>query len=117
MTCTCCGRDNAPARRFCGGCGTELLPACLQCDFANDRDDRFCGGCGGALVAAAPVGSTPTALSDRRRAMPATKHVPAAPIHELSGLFAPEASPRQSSAIPKLGVDQDDLDRLFGAGQ
>jgi hypothetical protein len=41
-----CTRINDPWRRFCGGCGTMLAPACNSCGFVNSRHDRFCGGCG-----------------------------------------------------------------------
>ena len=41
-----CTRINDPWRRFCGGCGAMLAPACSSCGFVNSRHDRFCGGCG-----------------------------------------------------------------------
>ncbi len=41
-----CKRDNEPGRRFCGGCGVGLSPACTSCGFVNTLIDRFCGGCG-----------------------------------------------------------------------
>lgn len=45
VRCTCT-RINDPWRRFCGGCGATLAPACSSCGFVNSRHDRFCGGCG-----------------------------------------------------------------------
>lgn len=40
-----CTRINDPWRRFCGGCGRHLEPAC-GCGFVNAKSDAYCGGCG-----------------------------------------------------------------------
>jgi hypothetical protein len=53
-----CTRVNNPWRRFCGGCGKALAPACGACKFVNGRGDRFCGGCGKTLVLQKPEQST-----------------------------------------------------------
>jgi hypothetical protein len=50
---------NNPWRRYCGGCGSKLQPACTGCGFVNSKTDRFCGGCGDAVIAR-KVASAPT---------------------------------------------------------
>jgi class 3 adenylate cyclase/tetratricopeptide (TPR) repeat protein len=57
-TCSNCGTENKPGRRFCSRCGAALGQACPQCGAANDPDDAFCGSCGSALTAAVPVATT-----------------------------------------------------------
>lgn len=100
-TCPRCERPNGAKRRYCGGCGLFLAPACRTCDFSNDSDDQFCGGCGGELVGpcAASLGAHP------------------ADVDELRDLFAPftTAATESSFELPETGVTQSDLDRLFGA--
>jgi len=76
MTCSGCGIQNKPERRFCVGCGRPLDAACPACGFLGDPADRFCGACGGALQLAEPVegaapptsGAPPSArpVSERR---------------------------------------------------
>ncbi|MBF9133416.1 AAA family ATPase [Plantactinospora sp. S1510] len=44
--CTRCGRTTAVGDRFCGGCGTELTPACPHCDQPLAADAAFCTACG-----------------------------------------------------------------------
>jgi class 3 adenylate cyclase/tetratricopeptide (TPR) repeat protein len=53
MTCSNCGTENRPGRRFCSECGTALAVTCPSCGAANEPGDRFCGECGSALEAAA----------------------------------------------------------------
>src|SRR6266702_715161 len=54
MTCSNCGFENAPGRRFCGECGRPLAVLCPVCGTANDPV-KFCGQCGAPLAGAAPA--------------------------------------------------------------
>jgi hypothetical protein len=113
VTCPECQRDNQPARRYCGGCGCNFEPACASCGFANDHIDRFCGGCGVALR----VGGS--RMIHSHAAPGAVTPVIAAPLgwsNELAGLFEPAAAAaaEEESDLPEAGIDQDDVDRLFG---
>jgi class 3 adenylate cyclase/tetratricopeptide (TPR) repeat protein len=53
MRCRACSSENREGRRFCAGCGAELVIECPACGSANEPGDRFCGACGAALTAAA----------------------------------------------------------------
>ena len=55
MTCSNCGTENRPGRKFCSNCGTTLAIACPNCGAANEPGDRFCGECGTPLGEAAPA--------------------------------------------------------------
>ncbi len=57
MTCSACGAENRPGRKFCSSCGAPLARACPSCGAANEPGDRFCGECGTRLDAepAAPA--------------------------------------------------------------
>jgi len=81
MTCTNCGTDNRPGRKFCTKCGQSLLATCPNCGTAVEPGESFCGDCGtrlGGVDAQAP-------------AAPALPTQPAAPVSErrlVSILFA-----------------------------
>ena len=73
LTCSACGTENRPGRRFCAQCGAALSISCANCGAANQPGDRFCGECGVALEGqpSAPVnGPAATApaiaVSERR---------------------------------------------------
>src|SRR5215468_10650201 len=57
MTCTHCGSDNPPGKKFCGDCGAALANRSPQCSAENPANKKFCGECGAAL-AAVPTPST-----------------------------------------------------------
>ena len=61
MTCPGCARDNPPAARFCGACGTPLEARCPACQSTNPPENRFCHQCGGALGGDAAAAATPPA--------------------------------------------------------
>src|SRR3954470_10279294 len=63
--CAQCGFENAPGRKFCGGCGVPLALTCPTCGAANEPGTRFCGECGSALSADAPA-AAPAATAERR---------------------------------------------------
>ncbi|MDX6656879.1 MAG: hypothetical protein QOH62_1672, partial [Solirubrobacteraceae bacterium] len=67
-TCSACGTENRPGRRFCGQCGAALEIECPACGTANDPADRFCGRCGTGLAADAASGASPVpaSVSERR---------------------------------------------------
>ena len=63
MTCSTCGTENEPGRKFCKECGTRLAVACPTCGAFSGADVKFCGECGTALETSAPasrVVPTPT---------------------------------------------------------
>src|SRR5919201_5594076 len=49
-TCSRCARENAPAARFCIGCGKPLELACPACGLLADLAARFCHSCGATLL-------------------------------------------------------------------
>ena len=61
MTCTSCGTENRPGRKFCSSCGAPLSVGCPSCGAANDAGDAFCGDCGSALGEAAAPRAAPAA--------------------------------------------------------
>jgi predicted amidophosphoribosyltransferase len=68
MTCSACGTENEPNRKFCKECGAPLALLCPSCGSANSGDSKFCGECGAALAAAAgPPASVGGAPSTERR--------------------------------------------------
>src|SRR5580765_1729352 len=54
MTCTACGHENRPGRKFCVECGAALALACPACSAPYEAGEKFCGECGAALAGAAP---------------------------------------------------------------
>ncbi len=50
VTCSACGTENEPGRKFCGECGASLALACAVCGAANAPGVKFCGECGTSLV-------------------------------------------------------------------
>ena len=58
MTCSGCGVDNEPGRKFCRECGERLSALCASCGAANAADDKFCGECGHPLGRETPVAVT-----------------------------------------------------------
>ena len=71
-TCSACGTENRPGRRFCAQCGAALSVKCSACGADNEPGDRFCGECGTALEPppAAPAsgerGPGAAAIAERR---------------------------------------------------
>jgi hypothetical protein len=134
VTCPSCRRDNRTGRRYCGGCGCNFEPACDGCGFANDAADRFCGGCGhslraerraqgaaGARAAGAAVPAAAHPAAPRPAAAAAVAGLAAAgsawEANELAALFTPAAVADAEPALPEAGINQDDVDRLFGSPQ
>ena len=80
-----CTRINDPWRRFCGGCGLALAPACGSCSFVNNKHDRFCGGCGTSLgkaghLAAGTVRGNPVRVSPSKPLVSAGKQEQTIPL-------------------------------------
>jgi class 3 adenylate cyclase/tetratricopeptide (TPR) repeat protein len=68
VTCTNCGADNDPGRKFCLSCGQRLTVACPACATPNPPAARFCGECGNTLgsdAAAIPASEIPPATERR----------------------------------------------------
>jgi class 3 adenylate cyclase/tetratricopeptide (TPR) repeat protein len=61
MTCSNCGAENRPGRKFCSRCGAALARSCPSCGAANEAEDRFCGECGARLEDEAAAPSAPEA--------------------------------------------------------
>lgn len=122
MNCPACQRENHPARRYCGRCGCNFVPACEHCGFDNEPDDRFCGGCGEPLHSSRlrrPAAQPAVIVGPVPRTVPtgATAAVTGAAVweaSELAELFAPAAPAEQAPDLPEAGVSQDHLDKLFG---
>src|SRR5262245_44196767 len=55
MNCPRCQHENTDGSRFCGACGSGLIPEtkCSRCGHANPDGQAFCNGCGRRLGAAA----------------------------------------------------------------
>jgi len=53
IVCPSCGAQNPVGTKFCGNCGTSLLPAakvkCPKCGTENVATMKFCGSCGSPL--------------------------------------------------------------------
>ena len=117
VNCPACRSENRPGRRYCGKCGCNFEPACGGCGFANESDDRFCGGCGVGLVVASSVARSTVAAPPQLGRTPTPQVVQpaaAAMVDELAGLFAPKPAKEAESQLPEVGIEQHDLDRLFG---
>ncbi len=69
MNCSSCGASNEGGRKFCGECGTRLVPGCPSCGAQNPPGTKFCGECGSGLLAA---GSTTTASGPTAAPAPAS---------------------------------------------
>jgi len=65
MTCSACGAENEPGRKFCGECGARLAVACPACGSENTPGSKFCGECGASLQALTPT-PPPTPEAERR---------------------------------------------------
>jgi class 3 adenylate cyclase/tetratricopeptide (TPR) repeat protein len=67
IVCPQCGFENAPGRKFCGGCGAPLARTCAVCGAANEPGMRFCGECGNPLAEdALPAPAAPERAAERR---------------------------------------------------
>jgi class 3 adenylate cyclase/tetratricopeptide (TPR) repeat protein len=66
MTCTNCGTENKPGRKFCASCGVALSVSCPVCGAANEPTDRFCGECGTPLAPGAVVDERTARVAERR---------------------------------------------------
>jgi class 3 adenylate cyclase/tetratricopeptide (TPR) repeat protein len=53
VICSSCGSANEAGRKFCGECGTRLVPGCPSCGAQNAPGTKFCGECGTPLAGAA----------------------------------------------------------------
>ncbi|WJK36907.1 adenylate/guanylate cyclase domain-containing protein [Solwaraspora sp. WMMA2065] len=62
--CEKCGRTAADDDRYCGGCGTALIPVCAHCERPLAADASFCTSCGQPQGGRRP---TEPSQEDRRR--------------------------------------------------
>jgi hypothetical protein len=112
VPCGACRRANLIERRYCGGCGGNLAPICRGCGFANQGDDRFCGGCGDPLTVEASTRSAHPAPAWSSTAAVVEQSAGASDL-DLNELF--RASSETTGELPRIGINQADLDRMFGA--
>ncbi|HEY6058563.1 MAG TPA: adenylate/guanylate cyclase domain-containing protein, partial [Candidatus Limnocylindrales bacterium] len=82
MTCSSCGAENKPGRKFCAQCASPLATLCQACGAANDPGDRFCGEC------ATPLANGTVAASPSPGDWPSTQPAPVAERRIVSVLFA-----------------------------
>ena len=66
MTCSSCGTDNEPGRKFCKECGAPLALVCPGCGAGNAPDAKFCGECAQRLVAPPAVAAATVPVAERR---------------------------------------------------
>ncbi|MBK8254812.1 MAG: AAA family ATPase [Polyangiaceae bacterium] len=81
MRCGTCNFDNPDNMRFCGSCGSSLLPKCTQCGFESPAGFRFCGKCGATLTAvpapqSAPASAPAIVTSVVTESVPSRESVP-----------------------------------------
>jgi Double zinc ribbon/Adenylate and Guanylate cyclase catalytic domain len=70
MDCPRCHHQNADGSRFCGACGSSLIPdvTCSRCGHENPGGQEFCNGCGQRLGEAAPAARDPRAYTPQHLA-------------------------------------------------
>ena len=89
MSCTACGHENRPGRKFCGGCGAALARVCAACGTPAEAGESFCGECGTPTTAgAAPPRSDP----DPGSRVAARSPGPPAPATSTGDLLRPRTS-------------------------
>jgi hypothetical protein len=49
MRCASCGHENREGRKFCTGCGANLVMACPACGTASEPGQSFCAECGAEI--------------------------------------------------------------------
>ena len=104
MTCTSCGTQNDPGRKFCLECGAPLAAVCGACGATNPPAAKFCGECGGRLGLprpARPRAASPRRIRPRRR-LPARPRRPPSPSAASSRSSSPT-----SSGFTTLAEDRD----------
>ena len=111
MTCTSCGTQNDPGRKFCLECGAPLAAICGACGATNPPVARFCGECGGRL-GAAPAGASAgrVAVADpTATAAPGATAAPAVAERRLVSVlfadlvgFTPLAEDRDAEEVREL---------------
>jgi class 3 adenylate cyclase/predicted ATPase len=77
VTCSNCGTENPPGRKFCGACGQPLAVICPVCGTPNEARFAFCGECGSDLT-----GSDQPAAAGRAAAPSPAPPGPAGPVSE-----------------------------------
>jgi class 3 adenylate cyclase/tetratricopeptide (TPR) repeat protein len=86
LTCSNCGMENPPGRKFCRECGTALALVCGVCGTPNPHGDKFCGECGSPLAPGAAAASGATSGSQATPSV--TKMFPISERRLVSVLFA-----------------------------
>ncbi|MGZ4148718.1 MAG: ATP-binding protein [Actinomycetota bacterium] len=100
MTCSSCGAENRPGRKFCASCGAPLATACPACGAANEPADRFCGECGAVLVPE-PDASTPAVAASVLTAAPSERRLVSVLFTDLVG-FTPLSESRDAEEVRDL---------------
>ncbi len=107
MTCSRCGAQNRPGRKFCAECAAPLAVVCASCGAANEPGEKFCGECAAPLapVDAVPVAAVTVAMAPARTAV-AERRVVTVLFADLVG-FTPFAEERDAEDV------RDTLTRYF----
>jgi Adenylate and Guanylate cyclase catalytic domain/Double zinc ribbon len=84
VTCSNCGTENRPGRKFCSECATPLAAVCPSCGAPNQPGEKFCGECATPLV----VGAPPLVSGTARPGLATASEAPIAERRLVSVLFA-----------------------------
>ena len=126
--CRRCSFSNDKDDRFCGGCGALLIAAegCSVPRAASPKLDPTALPFGSADRRPQVPAIEPVSAKRVPPPIPGVAHVPA-PVRavevatgaaaELSDLFDTPAVRVEAPKLPEVGINQDDLDRLFGVAQ
>ncbi|MGE5227269.1 MAG: AAA family ATPase [Planctomycetaceae bacterium] len=107
MTCSSCGAENRPGRKFCANCGAALALACPACGAPNEPEDRFCGDCGSPLSAVETAPVPPAAVL---ASAPSERRLVSVLFTDLVG-FTPLSEARDAEEVRDL------LSRYFDAAR
>jgi class 3 adenylate cyclase len=111
MTCSSCGAENRPGRKFCANCGAALAFVCPACGAVNEPEDRFCGECGASLTSDA-VATTSAAAEPAPvlASAPSERRLVSVLFTDLVG-FTPLSEARDAEEVREL------LSRYFDAAR
>jgi class 3 adenylate cyclase len=95
VTCSRCGAENRPGRKFCGECASPLAAVCPACGAANEPSDKFCGECAAPLAAG---GAAAPAIPTQGRTPATERRVVTVLFADLVG-FTPFAEGRDAEDV------------------
>ncbi|MBI3246176.1 MAG: AAA family ATPase [Deltaproteobacteria bacterium] len=76
MYCPSCNSEAPDGKKFCGECGSPLMPRCASCGAENPSRFKFCGDCGASLPtqSSSPVPSSKFQVSSPQPSFPNPQH-------------------------------------------